>query len=227
MTLPISQMVALESQSSIMKLRPAEIRIAAFDHRQHVAEIGPKRLKEPAVDACGAHPEIGELPPALQVKLLRFLQDQTIERVGGREQLQVNVRIVAGTGTPSSVTRICAVPPRSLISMRAGRISRRGRRVVRRTVSADDTVCPPAVAVTSSGIVTPVGDPARIWNESGVPFEPLENAPTAPTLVPLVKIPLPSARSFAGRALATMRIAAGQLADSATPNTLPIAMSPV
>ena len=28
--------------------------------------------------------EIGEMPPTLQVKLLRFLQDQTIERIGGQ-----------------------------------------------------------------------------------------------------------------------------------------------
>ncbi|MBN2720489.1 MAG: PEP-CTERM-box response regulator transcription factor [Proteobacteria bacterium] len=41
--------------------------------------------------------EIGELSPALQVKLLRFLQDQRIERVGGRNLIQVDVRIVAAT----------------------------------------------------------------------------------------------------------------------------------
>lgn len=41
--------------------------------------------------------EIGEVPLALQVKLLRFLQDQTIERVGGRQQIQVNARILAAT----------------------------------------------------------------------------------------------------------------------------------
>src|SRR5262249_50655391 len=34
--------------------------------------------------------EIGEMPPTLQVKLLRFLQEQTIERVGGREEIHVN-----------------------------------------------------------------------------------------------------------------------------------------
>ncbi len=41
--------------------------------------------------------EIGELPPSLQVKLLRFLQDQRIERVGGRQVIQVNTRILAAT----------------------------------------------------------------------------------------------------------------------------------
>lgn len=41
--------------------------------------------------------EIGELPLALQVKILRFLQEQVIERVGGREQIGVDVRVVAAT----------------------------------------------------------------------------------------------------------------------------------
>jgi len=41
--------------------------------------------------------EIGELSLTLQVKLLRFLQEQVIERVGGREQIRVDVRIVAAT----------------------------------------------------------------------------------------------------------------------------------
>ncbi len=41
--------------------------------------------------------EIGELSPPLQVKLLRFLQAQVIERVGGREEIQVDARIVAAT----------------------------------------------------------------------------------------------------------------------------------
>jgi len=41
--------------------------------------------------------EVGELPSLLQVKLLRFLQEQTIERVGGRQQIQVHTRIVAAT----------------------------------------------------------------------------------------------------------------------------------
>jgi len=41
--------------------------------------------------------EIGELSITLQVKLLRFLQEHTIERVGGRESIRVDVRIVAAT----------------------------------------------------------------------------------------------------------------------------------
>ncbi|MDH3215845.1 MAG: PEP-CTERM-box response regulator transcription factor [Candidatus Krumholzibacteria bacterium] len=41
--------------------------------------------------------EVGELSPTLQVKLLRFLQDQMIERVGGRQGIQVNVRVLAAT----------------------------------------------------------------------------------------------------------------------------------
>ena len=41
--------------------------------------------------------EIGELPTPLQVKLLRFLQDKKIQRVGGREDISVDTRIIAAT----------------------------------------------------------------------------------------------------------------------------------
>ena len=41
--------------------------------------------------------EIGDLSFSLQVKLLRFLQEHIIERVGGREEIQVDVRILAAT----------------------------------------------------------------------------------------------------------------------------------
>ncbi len=41
--------------------------------------------------------EIGDVPLALQVKLLRFLQERTIERVGGRKGIPVDTRIVTAT----------------------------------------------------------------------------------------------------------------------------------
>ncbi len=41
--------------------------------------------------------EIGDLPMPMQVKLLRFLQDHVIERVGGRQSIHVDVRIVCAT----------------------------------------------------------------------------------------------------------------------------------
>jgi two-component system, NtrC family, response regulator len=41
--------------------------------------------------------EIGDLLPELQVKILRFLQEKVIERVGGRQLIPVDIRIVAAT----------------------------------------------------------------------------------------------------------------------------------
>jgi len=41
--------------------------------------------------------EIGDVPLPMQVKLLRFLQDQVVERIGGRKPVQVDVRIVCAT----------------------------------------------------------------------------------------------------------------------------------
>ncbi|HEY1694059.1 MAG TPA: sigma-54 dependent transcriptional regulator [Polyangiaceae bacterium] len=41
--------------------------------------------------------EIGEISGAVQVKLLRFLQEKTFERVGGNETLKVDVRVIAAT----------------------------------------------------------------------------------------------------------------------------------
>ena len=41
--------------------------------------------------------EIGEVPPHLQVKLLRVLQEREFERVGGTRPLQVDVRVIAAT----------------------------------------------------------------------------------------------------------------------------------
>ena len=41
--------------------------------------------------------EIGDLPMPLQAKLLRFLQERVIERIGGRQEIPVDVRIVCAT----------------------------------------------------------------------------------------------------------------------------------
>lgn len=41
--------------------------------------------------------EVGDLPMALQAKLLRFLQERVIERVGGREEIPVDVRVICAT----------------------------------------------------------------------------------------------------------------------------------
>ena len=41
--------------------------------------------------------EVGDLPLSLQAKLLRFLQERVIERIGGREEIPVDVRVVCAT----------------------------------------------------------------------------------------------------------------------------------
>jgi two-component system NtrC family response regulator len=41
--------------------------------------------------------EIGDLPMGLQAKLLRFLQERVIERIGGRQEIPVDVRVVCAT----------------------------------------------------------------------------------------------------------------------------------
>lgn len=41
--------------------------------------------------------EVGDLPMALQAKLLRFLQERVIERIGGRKEIPVDVRVVGAT----------------------------------------------------------------------------------------------------------------------------------
>jgi two-component system NtrC family response regulator len=44
--------------------------------------------------------EIGDMPMALQAKLLRFVQERYFERVGGRTAISVNVRLICATNRP-------------------------------------------------------------------------------------------------------------------------------
>jgi len=60
-------------------------------HAQHIGKIEQSQGGTLFLD------EIGEVPPQVQVKLLRFLQEGYIERVGGSEPIKVDARILAAT----------------------------------------------------------------------------------------------------------------------------------
>ena len=71
-----------------------------FGHEKGVftgAHIQRKGLMETAAGGTLFLDEIGELPPAIQVKLLRFLQEHRLQRVGGRQEIQIDTRLVAAT----------------------------------------------------------------------------------------------------------------------------------
>jgi len=61
------------------------------------ASANRKGLVEAAQSGTLFLDEIGELSPALQVKLLRLLQEKTIKMVGGTEDIPVDVRIISAT----------------------------------------------------------------------------------------------------------------------------------
>jgi two-component system, NtrC family, response regulator PilR len=44
--------------------------------------------------------EVGEMPPAMQVKLLRVLQDKRVRKLGGTDEVEVDVRVIAATNRP-------------------------------------------------------------------------------------------------------------------------------
>src|ERR1043166_1422166 len=61
------------------------------------AHMQRKGLMETAGGGSLFLDEIGELPPPIQVKLLRFLQEQRFQRVGGRQEIQIDTRVIAAT----------------------------------------------------------------------------------------------------------------------------------
>jgi two-component system NtrC family response regulator len=63
------------------------------------ADAQRKGLVEAAQGGTLFLDEIGELPPPIQIKLLRFLQDRKFQRVGGRQELQSDTRLIAATNT--------------------------------------------------------------------------------------------------------------------------------
>lgn len=59
-----------------------------------------KQTKGKIETACGGTlflDEVGDMPMALQAKMLRFLQERVIERLGGRSTIEVDVRIICAT----------------------------------------------------------------------------------------------------------------------------------
>ncbi|MDQ6622745.1 MAG: PEP-CTERM-box response regulator transcription factor [Verrucomicrobiota bacterium] len=61
------------------------------------AHMQRKGLIESAAGGSLFLDEIGELPSNIQVKLLRFLQEQRFQRVGGRQEMQSDARVIAAT----------------------------------------------------------------------------------------------------------------------------------
>jgi two-component system, NtrC family, response regulator len=88
--------VAINSNAIPENLLESEL----FGHEKGAftgAHIQRKGMMETAGGGTLFLDEIGELPPAIQVKLLRFLQDQRFQRVGGRQEIQIDTRLVAAT----------------------------------------------------------------------------------------------------------------------------------
>ncbi len=71
-----------------------------FGHERG-AFTGAVQQKKGKLEAAGGGTlfldEVGDLLPSLQVKLLRFLQEGTFERVGGQQTLHVDTRVIAAT----------------------------------------------------------------------------------------------------------------------------------
>lgn len=62
--------------------------------RQRIGKFEQAQLSTLLLD------EVGDIPAATQTKLLRVLQERTIERVGGNETIEIDVRLIAATNRP-------------------------------------------------------------------------------------------------------------------------------
>jgi DNA-binding NtrC family response regulator len=80
---------------------PAELLESELFGYEAGAFTGAARTKPGKFETCNKGTilldEIGEMPPALQAKLLHFLQDQQFSRLGGRAVIQTDVRVLAAT----------------------------------------------------------------------------------------------------------------------------------
>ena len=75
-----------------------ETELFGFEKGSFTGAIAPKEgMLKIADEGCVFFDEVGELPPSLQAKLLRFLQTQTFYPIGSTREIQVNVRVISAT----------------------------------------------------------------------------------------------------------------------------------
>jgi two-component system, NtrC family, response regulator PilR len=79
---------------------PRERALRPHEGRLHGRARTKKGLFEAAHGGTLFLDEVGETSPAMQVKLLRALQDRRIRRVGGNDEMEVDVRVIAATNAP-------------------------------------------------------------------------------------------------------------------------------
>jgi DNA-binding NtrC family response regulator len=97
--------MSLRSRRTFMKVNcaalPADLLESELFGYEVGAFSGATRSKPGKFELCNQGTllldEIGEIPPALQAKLLHVLQDQQFSRLGGRSVIKVDVRILAAT----------------------------------------------------------------------------------------------------------------------------------
>ncbi len=88
---------------------PAELAESTLFGHERGSFTGAERSRDGLVSRANGGTlfldEVGELPPAIQVKLLRLLQEGTYERVGGDRSLRFQGRVIAATHRPLDIDR--------------------------------------------------------------------------------------------------------------------------